>query len=242
MKKSKKFIAGVMALCLAGGVVVISSSIVPTVAVATSEETTKSGTCGENLIWVLDDEGTLTISGTGNMEDYYSWSTKPWLEKSVKTIIINEGVTNIGEYAFYGCRSLASIIISDSVTSIGDYAFEYCSGLTSITIPNSVTSIEAHVFQNCSSLISITIPDSITSIENSAFYTCSKLKEINISENNKFYCSIDGVLFNKDKTALICYPREKSKGNYYVSDFYIIPDSVTKLEDYAFYGCAYLEI
>ena len=96
-----------------------------------------SGTCGDNLTWTLDDSGTLTISGTGDMYDY-TWSTpSPWYSSrsSIKTVIIENGVTSIGYRAFYDCSSLTSITIPDSVTSIGDWAFEDCSNLTSITIP-----------------------------------------------------------------------------------------------------------
>ncbi|MBR2476335.1 MAG: leucine-rich repeat domain-containing protein, partial [Bacteroidaceae bacterium] len=122
------------------------------------------------------------------------------------SITIPNSVTSIGEEAFYGCTGLTSITIGDSVTSIEDDAFRNCSGLTSITIPNSVTSIGNSAFYNCSGLTSITIPNSVTSIGNSAFNSCSKLTEINVDLENSNFSSIDGVLFNKDKTELIKFP------------------------------------
>jgi len=136
-----------------------------------------SGTCGSNLTWTLDDNGTLTISGTGDMENwgYPNPSGAPWKSKSIKDIVIENGVTSIGNRAFYDCSSLTSITIPNSVTSIGNDAFEWCSSLTSITIPNSVTSIGNHAFDGCSSLTNITIPSSVTSIGNRAFYDCSSL-------------------------------------------------------------------
>ena len=107
-----------------------------------------SGKCGDNLTWILDDNDVLTISGTGKMgtgkmEDY-GWG--PWNGYNVKAVIIENGVTSIGEYAFYSCDSLTSISISKSVTSIGDGAFFGCTSLKSVSIPNSVTSIGDSAF------------------------------------------------------------------------------------------------
>ena len=159
-----------------------------------------------NLTWKLDADGTLTISGTGAMKNYDSKKNRNpvYNNSNVKTVVIEDGVTSIGNYAFtycvsltsitipdsvtsigyyafFYCRSLTSITIPDSVTSIGNYAFFYCRSLTSITIPDSVTSIGNDAFSNCRSLTSITIPDSVTSIGNDAFYACSSLKTISLS-------------------------------------------------------------
>ena len=102
-----------------------------------------SGTCGENLTWALDSEGTLTISGTGEMDNYYDGYGIPWYEdtESIVKVVVEDGVTSIGECAFSFCSSLASVTIPDSVTSIGSSAFRGCSRLASVTIPDSVTSI-----------------------------------------------------------------------------------------------------
>ena len=157
-----------------------------------------------NLTWTLYEDGTLTISGTGAMKSYRN-DDSPAVQKkdNVKKVVIEDGVTSIGESAFYSCKSLTSITIPDSVTSIGFTAFYACSSLTSITIPGSVTSMERSAFEfctglksvtisdgvtsigesafiNCYSLTSITIPDSVTSIENYAFANCSNLTSITI--------------------------------------------------------------
>ena len=167
-----------------------------------------SGTCGaegdgSNLTWTLDSEGVLTISGSGGMHDYDGPSSPPWYRSRsmVKSAVIADGVTSIGEWAFFGCGSLTSVTIPNSVTSIGRYAFYYCTSLTSVTIPDSVTSIgwlafngctfltsvtipdgvtiiNDAVFNGCTSLTSVTIPDSVTSIGGSAFYNCTSLTDV----------------------------------------------------------------
>ena len=119
-------------------------------------------------------------------------------------------------------------------TSIGNYAFQNCTSLTSIAIPDSVTSIGREAFYQCSSLTSITISDSVTSIDNSAFWNCRGLTEIIVDNNNQNYKSIDGVLFNKDATTLVAYPAGKTGNSYQ------IPNSVTSIGDFAFYGCTSL--
>ncbi len=153
---------------------------------------------------------------------------------SLASVTIPNGVTSIGDFAFGECYSLTSITIPNSVTSIGNNAFQYCYFLTSITIPNSVTSIGDCAFKSCSSLASVTIPNSVTSIGSLAFYGCSSLTSINVDANNANYCSIDGVLFSKDKTTLIQYPIGNTRSEY------IIPNSVTSIRSYAFSDCSSL--
>jgi hypothetical protein len=112
-------------------------------------------------------------------------------------------------------------------------AFAYCTSLTSVIIPNSVTSIETWAFRECTRLTSITIPDSVTSIEVDAFEGCTSLAAINIDKNNTAYSSQDGVLYNKNKTALIAYPPGKT-------GTFTIPDSVTNIRPRAFAYCTSL--
>ena len=147
-------------------------------------------------------------------------------------VTIGNSVTSIGNYAFYNCTGLTSITIPNNVTSIGLCAFEDCTGLTSITIPNSVTSIGNYAFDNCTGLTSITIGSGITSINgfNISRYGYAKLMKILVSEQNQNYSSMDGVLFNKDKTKMIWFPKGKS-------GYYIIPNSVTSIEREAFRDC-----
>ena len=170
---------------------------------------------------------------------------------------IPDGVTSICRYAFSGCTSLTSITIPDSVTEIGGSAFENCSSLTSITIPDSVTSIGIGAFVGCSSLTSITIPDNVTYIGGAVFADCSSLTEIKVSTQNAKYVSVNGVLYNKDKTTIMCYPAGKKDKNYKILDgvteictsafngcssltSITIPDSVTEIGVSAFSGCSSL--
>lgn len=138
-----------------------------------------SGTTG-SCRWSLN--GTvLTISGNGAMGNYNSYSSlSPW-GRSITSVTIKNGVTTIGDCAFYCCESLTSITIPDSVTSIGKNAFDGCSSLISVTIGDSVTSIGMCAFRNCSYLISVTISDSVTTISDYAFNCCNRLKTI-------YYC------------------------------------------------------
>jgi hypothetical protein len=154
-----------------------------------------SGVTGD-CIWTITGAAgnyTLTISGNGAMADYVFFDDIGWWYDSendplyqwrsdIKTIVIHDGVTSIGDYAFFGCR-ITSISIPNSVTSIGDYAFSRCSGLTSITIGNSVTSIGEWAFSDCSSLTSITIPNSVTSIGERTFYGCIGLTSITVGSS-----------------------------------------------------------
>lgn len=178
-------------------------------AIAASAES--SGNCGDsgsNVTWSLDDNGTLTISGSGKIEDYRSDIDQPWYSNrsDITSVVIEPGVTSIGSQAFYECSNLTSITIPSGLTSIGEQAFGNCTGLTSITIPSSVTSIGVNVFYNCTGLTDITV-----------------------DSNNSSFCSESGVLFNKDKTTLIYYPLGKNDSSY------TIPDGVTVIEQYAFY-------
>ena len=182
----------------------------------------QSGTCGDNLRWTLSN-GTLTISGTGTMADYSSYTNAPWYDyhSSIKSIVINDGVTSIGSQAFAWCSSLTSVTIGNSVTSIGDGAFLGCSSLTSITIPNSVTSIGNQAFLECSSLTSITIGNSVTSIGEFAFSECPSLTSVTIPNS---VTSIGQYAF-----AVCSSLASVTIGN-----------SVTNIEWGAFYGCTSL--
>ncbi|MDR0472753.1 MAG: leucine-rich repeat domain-containing protein [Treponema sp.] len=141
-------------------------------------------------------------------------------------------VTSIGNNAFAE-KNIISITIPNSVTSIGDEAFSGCSSLASVNIPNGVTSIGNSAFDGCSSLASVSIPNSVTSIEDVAFSGCTSLAAITVAAANTEFSSVDGVLYNKTQSSLIQYPAGKTGS-------FTIPNSVTRIENGAFYGCSSL--
>ena len=201
-----------------------------------------SGSCGDSVKWTLDSDGVLTIRGSGKMYSYLA--SAPWYSQreSIHSVVIEQAVTSIGDYAFIGCSSLTSITIPEGVTSIGDYAFYDCTSLTSITIPNGVTSIGNCAFIGCSSLTSITIPDGVTSIEGATFYGCSSLTSITIPES---VTSIGESAFrNCSSLTSITIPEsvtsiEKETFSHCSSLTSItIPNGVTSIGDYAFICCS----
>jgi len=178
-----------------------------------------SGTCGENLKWTFDrGTGTLTISGTGAMADYAQTGSGPWSYSFyvdlLKQVIIEEGVTSIGNYAF---------------SEHGNGQENICSYFT-VSIPNSVKNIGEGAFLGCRGIISVNIPKNVANIGKEAFGWCPDLTSIEVDSDNSLYSSENGVLFDKEKITLICYPAGKSEESY------IIPNGVTKIEDFAFYG------
>ena len=205
-----------------------------------------SGSCGENVTWTLTADGTLTISGTGAMTDYTYDSRSPWYScrTYIKRVVMQQGVTSIGDHAFWDCSGLTSVTIPDGVTSIGDSAFSGCAALTSVTIPEGVTSIGDYAFAYCVSLTSVTIPDGVTSIGDSAFSGCTALTSVTIPGS---VTSIGGGAFS-GCTSLTSVAIPSSVTEIGGSAFsgctgltsVTIPDSVTSIGDSVFSGCTAL--
>ena len=221
MKKSKKVLSFLTAAMMLGGIALPAEPAMQLSAVLTAQAAdAASGTCGENVTWKYDETTkTLTISGTGNMEDLEG-SPMPWNSylPDIECVNIENGVTSIVGWAFCGCSSLTSLTIPDGVTSIGSSAFWDCSSLPSVTIPDSVTSIGDNAFKRCSSLTSVTIPDGVTSIRDDVFYCCSSLASVIIP---------DGVTSIGIGAFESCGLLTSVK----------IPDSVMSIGSFAFQGC-----
>ena len=193
-----------------------------------------SGSCGDGVTWsYVEPTKTLTISYTGSGSGAmagYDPGEQPWkaYNGGITSVVIGNGVTNIGRNICYGYTTLTYVSIPASVTSIGEQAFKGCTNLTSITIPDDVTSIGKKAFNICSSLSSINIPAGIETFDRSWFDGCSSLTAINVANENANYASEDGVLFNKAQTTLIQYPAGKEATTY------TIPSTVTSIGNEAF--------
>ena len=141
----------------------------------------QSGICGKNLAWELDDNGTLTIGGEGVMEDSgWLFGKTPWrkYDKFIEKIVIERGVTSVGEAAFRSCENLTNVTIPVGVKTIGSFAFAECDRLTNVTIPDGVKSIEGMAFAWCRGLTNVTIPVGVKSIGIGAFTGCYRLQTI----------------------------------------------------------------
>ena len=278
----------------------------------------QSGTYGENIKWILENDGTLTISGTGEMQGDF-WIDAPWLEYNFKitNVVIEEGVTTIGERAFTLCSNLITIIIPasvidivpitpfkgcdnlsdfkvaennkyysslngvlfnknqttliqypvgkinneyeipESVINIDDYAFALCNNLTSVSIPDNLINIGMGVFTGCSNLTLVTIGSGVETIGEETFMNCNNLVAIEVDEDNEYFSTTNGVLFDKNQTTLIKYPAGKTDNQYDIPDGVVnieayafvngnklisasIPESVTTIGPYAFFNCSNL--
>ena len=185
----------------------------------------------DNLKYTVTDAEAKTVKLTG-------YETKPEGALTIPATVTNESteysVTSIGNSAFRSCSSLTAVTIPASVTEIDSYAFSLCSQLTAVTIPEGVATIGYYAFEYCSALTEVNIPASVTNIGSWAFVDCSALTAIHVAEGNTAYSSEDGVLFNKDKTTLVCYPIGKTETTY------TVPATVTTIETSAFKKCTAL--
>ena len=229
-----------------------------------------SGTCGDNLTWVLDSDGTLTISGTGEMDEYYINGddyikyNPPWYQynSQIKDIVIYNGITSIGSFAFSGCEIEELKTLPETLKVINNNAFEKCAFLTHFDFPSGLESVAEDVFYECDSLTCVTlpddvncnwkswsglsyplktviIPDSVTNIPHNllTYFGCSNY-DVHDTDNDGYFDQ-DGVLFYKNTNNGICklisYPQ------YKINTVYTIPDFVTILDYCPFESVSSLE-
>ena len=239
MKNLRKFAVALAVLLVA---------LLCVTATVSAAEIVDSGECGDNLTWTLDDEGTLTISGTGEMYDFEGDNESPWLSLDVRRVVVESGVTSIGDYAFesyndylvdltqitlpktlkeigymsFARSNIPEINIPNSVTSIDRYAFAY-SKLSSITLSNKLKVLNTSLFEDCYYLEEIVIPEGVTTLGFALFRGCRNLSSVVIPSTLKVI---------EDEAFASCY------GLQVVS----LPDSVTTVESSVFYDCTNLEV
>ena len=201
-----------------------------------------TGKCGDNVTYSLDTStGVLTISGTGNMYNYFNPDAgeyeTPFYYEQITSAVINSGVTNIGKSFFSNCTNLTSITIPNSVTKIAESAFFWCTHLTNIAIPNSVTSIGSYAFYGCTNLTNITIPDSVITIGQNAFENCYFTSD-NFVNNSKCQYKRGETIVDTDTDGFCIKDNVlvKMRSNYANGEV-SIPNGVIKIGDRAFEEC-----
>ena len=194
-----------------------------------------SGTCGaqgDNLSWVLYDDGELVISGSGDMTDYHpsEGNTPPWYSPSdpgiywslnaveITSLTVEEGVTSLGEWAFHLCTKLTDVSLPHSLREIRRGAFGSCRALSALNLPEGLVTICADSFTN-TNLREITFPASLQNCQDwmsgDAVFPSTPLMNIYVAPDSPYFCSVDGVVFSKDQTTLVMFPTGRT-GSYTV--------------------------
>ena len=223
-----------------------------------------SGSCGTNATWNYNTSTkTLTISGTGATKDYRDTNNKllgteqaPWIDykSEIRTVVVNEGITEIGDYAFFECTALTSVSLPNTLTKLDGWGaaaanvdktygcFQACSALTTITLPDSLTEIESYVFNGCTALTKIVIPNNVTTIGKYAFFECSALERVtfginveSIGDNCFRKSGLKRVYWNDKITSIPNYAFFQS-GLVEID----IPDTITSIGTRAFADCTFL--
>ena len=177
-----------------------------------------SGTLNSKMSWYLEKNGVLTISGTGAMPNFNNIGA-PWYQyrTSIKKVVVEEGITSIGSYAFTRCNIMTEVSLPSTLLMINTYAFDNCRSLSSIDLPNKLWKIETNAFSECVALTRIELPDSVTTVGSSVFSTCHNLKYVKLSAGMKEIP--DSMFFNMDTLNTV-----------------IIPEGITSIGDTVFRG------
>lgn len=218
-------------------------------------ETVSEGTCGETLSWSLDDKGLLTVTGTGAMDEWNSSVSVPWnpLAGSVLEVEISDGVTNVGAWAFYGCKNLTKLSLPDTVTDVGIFACAELPALKEIRFSAALQTIGDSAFMSCTALTQVTLPSSLKTLGMTVFLGCRSLSAIGVDGAGAFSAE-HGVLYGDGGKTLCVYPAGKPDASFTVPDGVTavstaafaeaaalqevtLPESLTGLGDLAFSGC-----
>ncbi|MBQ6430764.1 MAG: leucine-rich repeat protein [Oscillospiraceae bacterium] len=210
--------------------------LVPAVSAAAEPMT---GVCGENMTYTLDmSTKTLTITGTGAMDDFgqsgefmiHPAGANEWhcYHDRIETIRIGEGVTTVGNQAFYNFSALTCVELPETLTEIGSSAFAGCVKLPEIRLPANLQRLAGHAFYNCECITALTIPAAMTDFNPKAVALCASLAAFDVAEGNPAFAVRDGILFSKEGSVLVCYPQGKA------GEAYVVPDGVKEIGDAAF--------
>ena len=189
-------------------ILLVLSLMLALVPAAFAAEPAASGTCGSGVAWALDNDGTLTITGSGQIRDYSIYDPAPWKGTAVKELVISEGVTAVGACAFTDCTEIASVQLPSTLTTLGDRCFAGCISLTSIELPHALMSVIGGAFANCLRLRSFSMAGG----------------------DNYDFAVRDGVLMTASGKGIVAYPAARPGIRYDV------PDGVTGIARYAFSG------
>ena len=210
----------IMGICLAAALLLTALALLP----ISARAATTSGTCGGNLTWNFDENGTLTISGNGEMPQYTMDIGAPWImhKDNIRSLVVEEGVTSIGNWAFQEYTALQSVTLGSSVLRIGDYAFVKCENLVLLNLPDGLTYVGEGAFKACTALSTIEFPNSVSSIGPGALQGCVRLKHVTLS------AGLTGI---SDYLFFECRALEKI----------VIPEGVREIGTGAFIRCVELE-
>ena len=189
-------------------ILLVLSLMLALVPAAFAADAVGSGACGSGVTWTLGTDGRLTIDGSGQIRDYSETDPAPWKGAAVKEVVIREGVTSVGAYAFAGCTEITGVQLPSTLTTLGDRCFAGCISLTSVELPQALTSAYGGPFADCLRLRSISMAGG----------------------GNREFTVRDGVLMTADGTVLVTYPAARPGVRY------AVPDGVRCICEYAFSG------
>ncbi len=202
-----------------------------------------SGTCGNGVVWSLSASGTLAISGNGAMKNYSEENPAPWAEftEQIRVILIENGVTSVGHYAFYGSENLISVTIPGSVKTIGNHAFKECVNLKMLTLSSGVEVVGESAFECCEALQSIRLPNTLKTIGRKAFYRCYALKTLTIPASvtaigNMAFAYCKGLITADIRASVAELPYWMFYGCESLSAITLV-GNITEISNMAFYNC-----
>lgn len=207
-----------------------------------SHATDATGICGDEITWSLSD-GHLVLEGTGDMTDYSEKEFAPWNEilEKIQSITISEGITGIGELAFYHCENLESVALPDSLLSIGNFAFAGCKSLKQICFGSALKSIGQSTFDSCESLVNVRLPESLYTLKEKAFYRCSSLGGITIPYNTTdLGINVFGYCYSLSYVQILAPIKELPYWSFYgctLLDELWLPDTVETIQENAMAEC-----